>query len=115
MSRLASQFERLWALHKGPALTKEVTFFPGRRFRFDYAHHSAKAAIELDGGVFVRRKGGGIGGRHSGGMGQVRDFEKGRLAAYSGWNVIHFSVRCLTLENVRQAVEWFWTRIKERA
>jgi hypothetical protein len=108
MSRLASQFERLWALHKGPALTKEVTFFPGRRFRFDYAHHSAKAAIELDGGVFVR-------GRHSGGMGQVRDAEKGRLAAYSGWNVIHFTCRCLTLENVRQAVEWFWSRIKERA
>jgi very-short-patch-repair endonuclease len=108
MSRLASQFERLWALHKGPALTKEVTFFPGRRFRFDYAHHSAKAAIELDGGVFVR-------GRHSGGMGQVRDAEKGRLAAYSGWNVIHFTTKCLTLENVRQAVEWFWKRIKERA
>lgn len=108
MSRLASQFERLWALHKGPALTKEVTFFPGRRFRFDYANHSAKAAIELDGGVFVR-------GRHSGGMGQVKDAEKGRLAAYSGWNVIHFTCRCLTLENVRQAVEWFWKRIKERA
>ena len=108
MSRLASQFERLWALHKGPALTKEVTFFPGRRFRFDYAHHAAKAAIELDGGVFVA-------GRHSRGMGQVKDAEKGRLAAYSGWNVIHFTTKCLTLENIRQAVDWFWRRIKERA
>ncbi len=108
MSKLASQFERLWALHKGPALTKEVKFFPGRRFRFDYAHHSAKAAIELEGGAFVR-------GRHSGGMGQVRDAEKGRLAAYSGWNVIHFTCRCLTIENIKQAVEWFWKRIKERA
>lgn len=108
MSRLASQFERLWALHKGPALTKEVTFFPGRRFRFDYAHHAAKAAIELDGGVFVA-------GRHSRGMGQVKDAEKGRLAAYSGWNVIHFTTKCLTLENIRQAVEWFWKRIRERA
>jgi very-short-patch-repair endonuclease len=107
MSRLASQFERLWALHKGPALTKEVTFYPGRRFRFDYAHHAAKAAIELDGGVFV-------GGRHSRGMGQVRDAEKGRLAAYSGWNVIHFTTKCLTLENIRQAVDWFWKKIKER-
>ena len=108
MSRLASQFERLWAMHKGPTLTKEVTFFPGRRFRFDYAHHAAKAAIELDGGVFV-------GGRHSRGMGQVKDAEKGRLAAYSGWNVIHFTTKCLTLENIRQAVEWFWKRIRERA
>ena len=108
MSRLASQFERLWKLHGGPALTKEVTFFPGRRFRFDYAHLSAKAAIELDGGVFV-------GGRHSRGMGQVKDAEKGRLAAYSGWNVIHFTTKCLTLENIRQAIEWFWKRIKERA
>jgi very-short-patch-repair endonuclease len=107
MSRLAHQFERLWKLHKGPALTKEVTFFPGRRFRFDYACHNAMAAVELDGGVFVR-------GRHSGGMGQVRDAEKGRLAAYSGWNVIHFTTKCLTLENVRQAVDWFIKRIKER-
>ena len=111
MSRLASQFERLWALHKGPALTKEVTFYPGRRFRFDYAHLAIsrfKAAIELDGGVFV-------GGRHSRGMGQVKDAEKGRLAAYSGWNVIHFTTKCLTLENIKQAVEWFWKKIKERA
>lgn len=107
MSRLASQFEKLWALHKGPALTKEVVFYPGRRFRFDYANHCAKAAIELDGGVFIR-------GRHSGGMGQVRDAEKGRLAAYSGWNVIHFTCRCLTLENVRQAVEWVIARLKEQ-
>ena len=111
MSRLASQFERLWALHKGPALTKEVTFYPGRRFRFDYAHKAIngfKAAIELDGGVFT-------GGRHSGGMGQVRYAEKGRLAAYSGWNVIHFTCKCITFENIRQAVEWFWKKIKERA
>lgn len=106
MSRLASQFEKLWAIHKGPALTKEVVFYPGRRFRFDYANHCAKAAIELDGGVFIR-------GRHSGGMGQVRDAEKGRLAAYSGWNVIHFTTKCLTWENVRQAVDWVIARLKE--
>lgn len=106
MSRLASQFEKLWALHKGPALTKEVTFYPGRRFRFDYAHTAIKSAIELDGGVFV-------GGRHSRGMGQVRDAEKGRLAAYSGWSVIHFTTKCLTWENVKQAVDWFVRRIKD--
>ena len=106
MSRLASQFEKLWAIHKGPALTKEVVFYPGRRFRFDYANHCAKAAIELDGGVFIR-------GRHSGGMGQVRDAEKGRLAAYSGWNVIHFTTKCLTWENVKQAVDWVIARLKE--
>lgn len=108
MSRLASQFEKLWAFHKGPALTKEVTFYPGRRFRFDYAHHVAKAAIELDGGVFIR-------GRHSGGMGQVKDAEKGRLAAYTDWNVIHFTCRCLTIENVKAAVEWVKRLIRERA
>ena len=108
MSRLAHQFERLWALHKGPALTKEVVFYPGRRFRFDYANHIAKAAIELDGGVFLPR------GRHSGGMGQVKDAEKGRLAAYTDWNVIHFTTKCLTMENVKAAVEWVKRLIKER-
>ena len=106
MSRLASQFEKLWALHKGPALTKEVKFHPSRRWRFDYASDCAMGAIELNGGVFV-------GGRHSRGMGQVRDAEKGRLAAYSGWSVIHFTTKCLTWENVKQAVDWFVRRIKD--
>jgi len=106
MSRLASQFERLWKLHGGPALTKEVKFHPTRRWRWDFCNPRAMAAIEINGGVFV-------GGRHSRGMGQGRDAEKGRLAAYSGWSVIHFTTKCLTWENVKQAVEWFVRRIKD--
>ena len=109
MSRLAHQFERLWALHGGPALTKEVTFYPGRRFRFDYAHQAAKAAIELDGGIFLPR------GRHSGGMGQVKDAEKGRLAIMEGWNVIHFTTKCLTSENVLMVVNWLKALITRKA
>ena len=107
MSRLANQFEKLWALHKGPALTKEVKFHPSRRWRFDYASDCAMGAIELNGGVFV-------GGRHSRGMGQVKDAEKMREATYLGWNVITFTTRCLTFENIGRAVAWFWQRIKDQ-
>jgi very-short-patch-repair endonuclease len=97
VSRLAHQFERLWAIHKGPALTKEVTFYPGRRFRFDYAHMATKVGIELDGGIFIR-------GRHSRGMGQAKDAEKGRLAWEKDWDCIHFTTACLTSENVLRAI-----------
>ncbi len=47
-------------------------------------------------------------------MGQVKDAEKMREAAYLGWNVITFTTKCLTFENIGRAVAWFWKRIKER-
>lgn len=60
----------------------EWPFHPTRKWRFDYACPELKIAIEVDGGIF-------IGGRHSGGVGQLKDFEKGNNACAMGWYVFH--------------------------
>ena len=60
----------------------EWPFHPTRKWRFDYACPKLKSAIEVDGGIFT-------GGRHSGGVGQLRDFEKGNAACAMGWYVFH--------------------------
>ena len=64
----------------------ELPFHPARRWRFDYAFPAVKVAVEIDGGVFT-------GGRHSGGVGQKRDFEKLNAAAEMGWLVLHYMPR----------------------
>lgn len=61
----------------------EWYFHDTRKWRFDYALPELKIAIEVDGGVFT-------GGRHSGGIGQVKDMEKMNYAASLGWLVFHF-------------------------
>ena len=60
----------------------EWPFHPTRKWRFDYAYPELKIAIEVDGGIF-------IGGRHSGGVGQLKDMEKGNAACAMGWYVFH--------------------------
>lgn len=60
----------------------EWQFHPERKWRFDYACPELKIAIEVDGGVFT-------GGRHSGGIGQVKDMEKGNHASSMDWLLFH--------------------------
>ena len=62
----------------------EWPFHPERKWRFDYARPDLKIAIEVDGGVFT-------GGRHSGGVGQVKDMEKCNNACSLGWLVYHIT------------------------
>lgn len=60
----------------------EWPFHPTRKWRFDYACPELKIAIEVDGGIF-------IGGRHSGGVGQLKDMEKMNEGASRQWLVFH--------------------------
>ena len=79
----------------------EWPFHPTRKWRFDYACPELKIAIEVDGGIF-------IGGRHSGGVGQLKDFEKLNSACAMGWLVFHtqpedmhdFALRKLILQAI---------------
>ncbi len=66
-----------------PSPEYEHRFHPVRRWRFDVAWLSKKIAVEIDGGVW-------IGGRHSGGMGQIKDNEKINVAQSLGWRVYRF-------------------------
>lgn len=75
-------FPRLCDLMHLPIPVAEYRFSPPRKWRFDYAFVDQKVALEINGGLFVR-------GKHSRGVGQLRDFEKWSEAAAQGWRVIH--------------------------
>lgn len=62
----------------------EWYFHTERKWRFDYACPELKIAIEVDGGIFT-------GGRHSGGVGQLKDMEKMNAATILGWRILHYT------------------------
>jgi len=63
----------------------EWQFHPDRKFRFDYAWPSLSVALEIDGGVWMKR------GGHTTGKGKSRDCEKDWLAVQHGWKVIRWT------------------------
>lgn len=79
----------LCALRGWPAPEFERRVTAERRFRFDAAWPAELVALEVNGGVWT-------GGRHSGGSGQIRDFEKLNLAQLLGWRVLQVTPQQLT-------------------
>lgn len=77
-------FLALLTAHGLPTPEYEYKFCPDRRWRMDYAFPVQKVAIEVEGGVFVR-------GRHTRGVGFIKDLEKYSAALLAGWRV----VRCI--------------------
>lgn len=57
-------------------------------WRFDYAWPSEKLFLEVQGGIWLHRKGKHP-GRHSGGTGQIGDMQKYNAAAILGWRIIY--------------------------
>jgi very-short-patch-repair endonuclease len=66
-----------------PAPTRELTFHPGRRWRFDMAWPRVKLAVEVEGGIH-------IGGRHVTAIGFTKDCEKVNQAQQDGWLVLRY-------------------------
>lgn len=64
-----------------PAPVPEHRFHPVRKWRIDWAWPDRKLALEVEGGVFVR-------GRHSRGVGMVKDMEKYGELAVQGWRLL---------------------------
>lgn len=79
----------LCRVHGWPEPVAERALIPGRRFRCDLVWESARTVVEVNGGAF-------IGGRHSRGMGQIKDWEKLNLLALDGWKVIQVSPKQVT-------------------
>jgi len=79
----AAHAEALCREYAIPAPTFEHAFHPTRRWRFDMAWLGQKAAIELDGGIW-------IGGRHTSGAGFADDMDKLNAAVLLGWRVLRF-------------------------
>lgn len=85
----------------------EYKFLSERRFRFDYAIPRYQLGIEIDGGVFC-------GGRHTRGLGFIKDQEKTNLACCEGWYVLRFIPKDLNSGNFLEIVEKFIKNYKEK-
>lgn len=64
-----------------PVPVPEYKFHPTRKWRFDYAWPHLLLALEVEGGAFVA-------GRHTRGVGFVKDLEKYSEAAILGWRIV---------------------------
>lgn len=97
---------------------KEFQFHDVRKWRFDYAIPSAKIAIEVEGGVFKKRsfvnKQTGfiettVGGRHTSGVGFLKDMEKYNTATSLGWRILRATPDTLlsrkTMDLIRTTIE----------
>ena len=65
-------------------LQKEYKFHPTRKWRFDYAIPEIKIAIEVEGGIFSN-------GRHTRGLGYLKDMEKYNEATILGWSLLRYT------------------------
>lgn len=94
-SHLERKFALLWKAHDGPLpLRHEVPFHPTRKWRFDFAHHTARVAIEIEGGTWSR-------GAHNRGRGYAEDCEKYNAAVLLGWSVFRLTSDMLTKDHLQ--------------
>lgn len=85
-----------------PEAFREYLFWPGRRFRFDFAWPQVKVAVELEGGVFSRGKSGHTMGHH-----YHNNCTKYNQALMFGWRVIRLTAKHLEdIEYLREVFGW---------
>lgn len=82
-------------------MKRELVFAPGRRFRFDFAWTKQKLAVEINGGVWLRR------GGHTSGKGYESDMRKLQLARQLGWTVFSYTAKMVKDEcAINEVNEW---------
>ena len=62
----------------------EYKFHSTRKWRFDFAHPEKLIGAEIEGGSWIK-------GRHTRGMGYIKDMEKYNAAALMGWRVLRYT------------------------
>lgn len=84
----------------GIKIESEYRFHPKRKWRFDLAIVSEKIAIEVEGGIYMKK------GGHSSIKGILRDIEKYNAAVMLGWAVYRVQPENLTkletIDNIKQ-------------
>ena len=78
-------FLQLCKVHGLKEPEREFKFHPKRRWRFDFAFPLEKIAIEVQGGIFMKKSG------HNSGIGILQDYEKYNNAVISGWRVLQIN------------------------
>lgn len=66
-------------------MEREYLFWPGRRFRLDFAKPEWKLAVEVEGVVWSGR------GRHQTPLGMASDCEKYNELEINGWTLLRFT------------------------
>jgi very-short-patch-repair endonuclease len=81
-----TELEETMALHIRandlPEPVREYRFHPKRLWRFDFAWPAVKLALEVEGGIYMKKSG------HNTAAGITRDCFKGNEALCLGWRVI---------------------------
>jgi hypothetical protein len=96
--RYAASIATLCALRGWREPETEVRFHATRKWRFDFAWRHKGVAVEVNGGAFV-------GGRHTRGMGAVKDWEKLNAAQLVGWKVFQVTPQQITNGTLEQILE----------
>ena len=98
-SKLEKEFAALWKYYKGPELTRELEFYPGRKWRADFAHKGSRVLIEIEGAVWTN-------GRHTRGSGFIADAEKYNSATLHGWRVFRLADKLICREWIQNLIEF---------
>lgn len=90
---------------------RNVTFIPNRRFKADFWFKDLRLAVEVDGGIFMKRPSG-----HTTGVGYHSDRVRDQLALASGITTIRFTTpQVRNGEGVKYLQAYFPVREKEVA
>lgn len=86
--RVGSKLEETLAMqlraHGIVGWEREYRFLKRRRYRYDFAWPKARLAVELQGGIWMRR------GGHNTAAGITRDCQKMNYSTLAGWRVLLF-------------------------
>ena len=101
-AREYEMFRRKLAAFTGCEIKPEHIFYPGRKWRIDFAIVDMEIGIEIEGGVWTN-------GAHTRGKGFIEDMEKYNAAATLGWVILRFTPQDLnkitTFETVKKTIE----------
>lgn len=81
-------------------IVSEHRFDPDRKWRFDYAIPDHMIAIEVEGGVWTN-------GRHTRGLGYLKDMEKYNRAIQLGWRLIRVTPEDLVTADTMKMINEF--------
>jgi hypothetical protein len=93
---------------KLPHPVAEFVFHPTRKWAFDYCWPDVKVALEIEGGAFIE-------GRHTRGVGFIRDMQKYSEAAIRGWCLIRVTPDQLQQKSGETSIPHSKLRCRERA
>jgi very-short-patch-repair endonuclease len=77
--------------YKLPLPERQFRFIPGRQYRADFAWPNSRLLVELEGGVFSRRRQGG--GWHQSISGYIDDCRKYNIAALNGFHILRYTAK----------------------